>query len=614
MQKLTYHQFKDDKLIAVDIETKDPDLIKKGPSVYRGGGYIVGVSFANADISEYYPLRHPDTDDDTRVKNLKYIEEQLSSDNRKVFANGMYDLDWLENWEKIPVKGTIDDVQWAEPLLDEYRSSYSLNSLAEKYLEREKIPDGIAEYCVQQGWIKQGAKGAINHLWRVPYNVVRPYAEMDTRLTYDVFVKQLPILEQQNLTDLYSLETSLYPLLLNMRRVGVRLDSSNLMDTGMKLSDIAYDMGQELEKILGREVNVNSKHDMTDLFNAVKIPIRYHPPTEKMMMDGETRGNPRFDKETLGRIDHPVCKQVLELRHITTLLNMFIHPYTEQIVDNRLHGQFHPLRNDDYGTVSGRFSSSNPNLQQVSGRNEEEHVHGGSEILSGQVIRKLFLPEEGCDWLKVDWNQIEYRLIAHYAQGEGADTIRKRYRDNPETDYHAELMEMTGIESRKTIKTLNFGAAYGMGVATMAKKYGWNEREANAVYKMYHSKVPFVKETSKRVSLRAKKLGYIRTILDRRARLSNPNKAYVMFNRLIQGGAADLMKKAMSDAWKEGVFNVLIPHITVHDELDCSVPKTKEGKEAVQHLKYVMENCVELRVPVIADCEMGPNWGELEAI
>jgi DNA polymerase I-like protein with 3'-5' exonuclease and polymerase domains len=332
------------------------------------------------------------------------------------------------------------------------------------------------------------------------------------------------------------------------------------------------------------------------------------------LFNGKQRGNPRFDKKTLSRYDNPLATKILECRHIKTLLSLFIHPYPELMVDDRLHCQFNQLKSDNYGTVSGRFSSSNPNLQQVSAKKEEDIVESTSSILNGQVIRKLFLPEEGCKWIKYDWSQIEYRLIAHYAIGEGADLIRKRYTEDANTDYHDEMGKLTGIEDRKIVKTLNFGAAYGMGIEKMSETYGWNLEEAKAIYYMYHSRVPFVKETSNRVALKAKKMGFIKTILGRRAHLKSSSKAYVMFNRLIQGSAADLMKLAMVQGYKSGIFNTLYPHLTVHDEMDISEPEIKEGREASKEFKNIMENCVKLKVPIIAEMEIGENWGELEKV
>jgi DNA polymerase I-like protein with 3'-5' exonuclease and polymerase domains len=608
---LSYHDFCDDPLIAVDIETKDPFLREKGTGVYRKDGYIIGVSFSNGEISEYYPLRHPDTTPEEQAKNEEYIRRQLSKNNRKIFANGLYDLDWLVNGEGYKVSGPFEDIQVAEPLLNEYRKSYSLDALSELYLGEHKKFNKPGEYAKEHGWSVSPEGHATSHLWRMPYYVVKEYAEADTRLTWHVFDKQIKNLEDQLLTDIYSMEMELYPLLLQMKRVGVRIDEQKLCRTGIELSDLRHDLQNELNELSGFEINANSSRDIEKLFTKMGLPIAYKEPTENMILKGTFRGNPTFEKRILGRVDNHVAKKILEFRHINTLLTMFVQPYPDLLVDGRLHCQFNPLRSDEYGTVSGRFSSSQPNLQQVSGKDEEEYIHE-SEILNGLVVRKLFIPEEDCDWLKGDWSQIEYRLIAHYASGEGADTIRQRYKEDPNTDYHAEMSKMTGLEDRKTVKTLNFGAAYGMGWKKMASQYGWNPEEAQSVYEMYHKKVPFVKETSRRVSEKAKRIGFIRTVLNRRAHLVSSDKAYVMFNRLIQGSAADIMKKSMVDAHKAGVFNVLYPHLVVHDEWDCSMPRTKEGREAGLELKRIMETCVPLRVPVIADFEMGKNWGELE--
>lgn len=609
---LTYHDYRNDQIIAVDIETKDPLLREKGNGVYRQDGHILGVSMSNGEYSEYYPINHPDTEAEESVRNINYLRDQLAGTNRKVFANGLYDLDWLVNGAGFTVNGKFEDIQIAEPLLDEYRRSYSLENLVKDYLGMGKAYDGPVEYARSQGWINGSSNKATHLLWSMPQSVVSEYASMDALETYKIFKLQEERLREQNLEEVYALEMSLYPLLLQMRKVGVRIDEQRLYKTGMELADLRSDLQDELDSIAGRELNVNSNRDLETLFLKKDLPVVYGEPTTNMINKGNFKGNPSFEKRVLQRVDHPIAQKILELRHITTLMNMFIIPYPDLLVDGRLHCQFNQLRSDEYGTVSGRFSSSNPNLQQVSAKDESDYIHADSEILNGQIVRKLFIPEDGCDWLKMDWSQIEYRLIAHYASGEGSDVIRERYNESPDTDYHAEMGQMAGIEDRKIVKTLNFGTSYGMGVDKMSSMYGWNLSEAKEIYKRYHEKVPFVKETSRKVANKAKKVGYIRTILHRRARLQDSNKAYVMFNRLIQGGAADLMKKAMSDAYEAGVFNWLVPHLTVHDEMDCSVPKTKVGKEAGNELKHIMENCIKLRVPIYAKMEIGSNWGELE--
>lgn len=605
---LTYHEYKKDEKIAVDIETKDPNLLDKGPGVYRKDGYIVGVSFANRNIAEYYPLKHPDTTGEEREKNLKYIAAQLIKPNSKIFANSLYDMDWLKNFQNLEINGIIEDIQIAEPLLDEYRHSYSLNSLSNDYLGASKNDEEMLDYCLRMGWEITKKTPPVHYLWKMDYAQVKKYAADDARFTYDIFEKQFQELKKQNLLKVYDIECRLIPLLLLMRKTGVRIDLERMKKTEEELLKEENKLQSELNRLADFELNVNSNNDLEKFFKRFGLPITYNELTAKMKKDGKKQGNPKFDKQTLSNSLSAIPKKILILRHIKTLQSLFIEPYKVFLVNDRIHGQFNPLRSDSSGTVTGRLSMSNPNLQQVSGKNEE---HDGNEFLSGAVIRKLFIPESGCRWLKIDWSQIEYRLIAHYALGEGSEDIRARYNDNPETDYHDELGKMTGISERKVVKTLNFGAAYGMGPPGMSKNYGWDLNEAKQVYAMYHSKVPFIKETSNRVGRKASRIGFVKTLLSRRERIPDSDKLYIMFNRLIQGAASDVMKKSMVDAYEKGLFNVLYPHITVHDELDCSMPNTPEGFEAGEELKYTMEHCFDLRVPILADVEIGDNWGGL---
>lgn len=615
MQALRYMNYKEKPRMAVDIETYDPQLQTKGNGVYRKDGYICGVAFSDGIHSEYYDINHYDTNPEDKEKNLRYIKDQLSGSNEKVGANFLYDQDWLENGYDIKVNGKIHDVQVAEPLIDEYRITYNLDSLGIKYLGTGKLKDPLKEWCEQQNLKLLKNDSPLKYLFKMPKDLINHYSPEDARLTFKVFEKQEEELKAQNLIDIYDLEIALMPLLLQMRKQGVRLRKNEMSTLGLELADISYDLQEELNNIARFEINPNSSPDLEKLFTKMRLPIVYKEPTELMKQNGREIGNPTFDKKILERVDSPIAKKILELRHIKTIISLFLVPYQDFLIEDRLHCNFNQLRSDNYGTVSGRFSSSTPNLQQVSGKKEEDALSShASAILSGQIVRKLFIPEENCYWLKLDWSQIEYRLIAHYAMGEGADEIRRRYIENPETDYHKELGELTGIDDRKVIKTLNFGSAYGMGPKSMSANYGWSLTEAYNVYDLYHSRVPFVRETSNRVATKAKRVGYIRTLLNRRARLKSRDKAYVMFNRLIQGGAADLMKKAMVDAYYAGIFNTLKPHLTVHDELDCSMPKTKEGLEAGQELKHVMETCIKLKVPIIADAEIGENWGELTEV
>jgi DNA polymerase I-like protein with 3'-5' exonuclease and polymerase domains len=285
--------------------------------------------------------------------------------------------------------------------------------------------------------------------------------------------------------------------------------------------------------------------------------------------------------------------------------------------NGRIHGQMHPLRGDSGGTVSGRFSYSTPNLQQVPAR----------DPVLGPLVRGLFLPEEEHRWGAFDYSQQEPRLTVHYASQlelPGADEAVQAYR-HEDADFHQIVADMAGI-SRKDAKVINLSLSYGMGKAKLINALGINELEADVLFNTYHSKVPFIKELTLACSRRAENVGYITTLLDRRCRFDlyeprnekdiplpyekayeeyggNIRRAftYRAFNRLIQGSAADMTKQAMVDLWNEGI----IPHIQVHDELDISVKNKEESRKIVE----IMETCVDLDVPSKVDAEIGDTWG-----
>jgi DNA polymerase I-like protein with 3'-5' exonuclease and polymerase domains len=275
-----------------------------------------------------------------------------------------------------------------------------------------------------------------------------------------------------------------------------------------------------------------------------------------------------------------------------------------------------------------------PNLQNIPSRDE----HWGPRI------RALFLPDEGCSWVRHDWSQIEYRFLAHVGVGANANEVQKLYRDDPTTDFHQMVLDMIGWgpEMRKPAKNINFGLVYGMGTKLLAANLGMSVEQAKSkIFDVYHSKVPFVRDTYDRAAMLASTRGYVKTVYGRRARfpLFEPSSGWSddvvalpedearakwggrirrafthkALNRVLQGSAADLMKIAMRDIWKSGVYDVLpVAHLTVHDELDHSCPPGEAANAAVAEVRHLMENAMKLRVPILAAEERGPSWGECE--
>ena len=596
--------------LCVDIEGKFPKLRTHGPGTHRGDSYITGVGVGIAkDCAFYLPTRHPDMEHDHELvaKNKKILTHLLKSPNAKLGANIAFDYECIMHEGYAIDMTTTHDVQYAEPLLDEYAYSYSLDALAKKHTNEVKRTDVLERYADSMGW-----KGkAVEHLWRMPSDVVEQYVLSDITLPLEIFEKQKRQLEAENLWGIYTLETQLIPTLLRMRRNGVRLDMDLLKKTSLTFADKKYDLEQELYAWLGGELNLASSAQLARRFDQLGIQYPRREPTKLMRAKGK-EGNPLLDSNSLKEISktHPEIAPLLKYRHYNTLESMFLLPYWDFNVDGRLYGTFHPLKSDDYGTVSGRFSASKPNLQQVSAIDEDDD-ESAAEELKGRVLRAMFIPEEGQRWAKLDLSQIEYRIMAHYAKGAAADKLRRDYNEDSSTDMHQVICDLTGFD-RRTAKRLNFGGAYGMGIETAANMFGWTMQEATDFMASYHNAAPYVKKLRNSVSTTAARRGSIYTLLGRKARTHSSRKLHSMFNRLIQGGASDVLKASMVEAEKSGVYDYLTLHMTVHDELDVSYHDDKAGNEALMELKRIMEDTTKINVPIICDCHTGINWAEAD--
>jgi len=632
------------KEIVIDVETKDLNLLTKGPGAARSDGHIVGLAVGVEGKQWYFPMRHECDDSYKNIKPevvLLWAQRELCRPNQpKIGANLIYDLEFLYK-EGVEVAGPFYDIQYAEPLLDEHALTYSLDSLANKYLNESKVDDELYEHLWRKFKGPKGRKQAGN-IWRAPISLVEPYAKGDVDLPLRIFEKQKIVLESEGLVDLFKLECRLLPLLLEMRLNGVRVDVDKSTSLSKEFAKSINTAQLELNAIARRPLNFNAAADIAK--TADELGIEY-PRTKKTKA-------PSFTASWLENHDHELMRKIFEIRKLEKIRGTFTDSYIlNNAVNGRIHCQFHPLKNDEYGTVSGRFSSSNPNLQNIPAR----------DPILAPLIRGLFIPEEGEDWYKFDWSQIEYRLMAHYALGKGSDNVRARFNKNPLTDYHqltAELIhEQTGLDiGRKATKNINFGLIYGMGKAALARGLGLSKQEAEELFNAYFDGAPFVKETTGQISRVAASRGYIRTILGRRARFPfwedakfrtdeekkiveaekgkdwfkytrDPAEArkkwrrvkrartHKSANSLFQGSAADLMKLAMVQVWESGVCDVVgAPLLTVHDEMDFSIPRTKAGREAAKEIKHIMETCYELKVPLIADVEIGPDWGNVDEV
>ena len=441
------------------------------------------------------------------------------------------------------------------------------------------------------------------------------YNQQDCVATYDLYLAQEKFMKP--VQHVYELECRLIPILLRMKKVGIRFDQKRA--------------GELIEKVAAKEQEVEKKlfdvYGITgEMINSPKqLGVRMNEMSIESPVKTKT-GNQSWAEGALVRIHHPVTPLIFEYKNYHAILSKFLlGSLSKSVVNGRIHCTFLPMLREEGGTVTGRFSCRDPNLQQIPARNK-----GHGEDFS-QDMRSLFLPEEGMMLAAMDYSQIEAVLLAHFAQGQQAEWFRDQMRAG--ADLHNIVMGMTGITYRPVVKTFNYGCIYGMGWQTaMEKNYVLFEKLASGegkdiesftkeIYYNYHKKFPVVKDTMAWAQDVARTYGYVDTMGGRRLHKPIPqydpvtgkinDYLYKMLNKLIQGTAADILKQALITADEAGIYDVLTLHLLVHDEQVNSVPFTKEGTEAAVELQHIMGNVYkeQLLVPIKAECELGPNWG-----
>jgi len=606
-------------MIAIDVETCDPELLTRGCGAHRDGCFIAGVAVGTeAGHREYYPIAHEPGGNLPRDQVLGWLREQLALPVPKVGAYLMYDLQFLSA-AGVEVTGPFYDVQNAEPLLNETRLSYSLDEIAKVYLDGQGKNDVELDDFLRRTFRRSKKSEIKNDIWRCPPSITGPYAKADVDLPLRIFARQKPALERQGLWDLFILESKLIPMLVAMRQRGVRVDLAKAQHMYDELTRQQAELQARLDAMAGRPVRVMAAKDLAPIFDAAGIKYALTPKTRA----------PSITADWLEEQDHEAAKLALEIRKLDKFRGTFLQGcILEQHSGGRIHANFNQLRGENGGAVSGRFSSSMPNLQFIPVRTD-----------TGKQIRSIFVPDEGQIWGKIDFSQIEFRLIVHDGVDRSMASAREvadEYAKNPDTDFHKVVAEMCGID-RTFAKTINFGLAYGEGVVKLARQLGLTIDGAEAVLDQYNRRVPFVRQLLRRFMDEADSAGLVRTILKRVRRfdkwevnirgqrfyhdhqVAHSRRAFVhaALNARIQGSAADVMKAAMVKLWEDGVVHVLgAPHLTVHDELDFSVPDSLEGKQAFNEACRIMETCVDdrvkLHVPMKVDPELGRSWGDAE--
>ena len=604
----------DAKRIAIDVETRDPNLKTNGPGWATGDGEVIGYAIAVENWSGYLPIRHQNGGNlDERIVN-KWLKKVFECPADKIMHNAQYDAGWIRRMG-FTLNGRIIDTMLVASLLDENRFSYSLNALAFDHLNKTKSEKGLVEAATSFG-IDPKAE-----MYKMPAMYVGPYAQADAELTLELWSYFSVQVGKEDLWSIVNMELDLLPCLVDMTWKGVRIDQDKVERTRNTLLKTEKAIHAEIKRLVGTDVEIWAATSLSKAFD--KVGITY-PKT--------ATGAPSFTKSFLTDHAHELPKLIVNARSLNKTSGTFINTIMKHCrSDGRIHSHINQVRSDDGGTVSGRISMNNPNLQQLPARDPQ----------IGPMIRSLFLPEEGEKWAAIDFSQQEPRILVHYAYVfgksrpiplEGVQEFVDGYRSDASMDFHTMVAEMANIP-RKQAKTINLGMMYGMGVNKLSDQMDISVDEAKALVKQYHSRVPFVKALMNGVINRLNdkaSAGSIRSILGRKCRfdLWEPDSfamhkalpyreavqthgettrlkrayTYKALNRLIQASAADMTKKAMVDLYKAGKT----PMIQIHDEMAMSVKSRTEAKEVAE----IMENAVPLEIPNKTDIEIGPNWGE----
>ena len=655
--------------VAVDLETYDPNLKTKGLGAIRGDGFVCGVAIATGKDTVYFPLSHSDTNLslDKKLKLWEVLDEKLFQNEKitKVFHNAMYDVCWIRAVTGKKMKGRIVDTMVAASVIDENRFRYSLDSLSKDFLKEKKGGYDLQEKTLV--WSKGTIKDPMSNMHKLPASIVKDYAKQDVNLTlklWKLFDQEFDkvlytkyeedekgnklknkdgnfiIVEEKTSRNIFELETKLFPCLVDMKFKGVKIDVEKARAFGKRLEKTRNNIIDYIARKTNIRIEIWAASSIKALLDHQNINDYTKTPKS---------GMPQLPKNYLSTHKNKYLRLIAKAREFDKAKNTFIEGLLGFVHNGRIHADINQIKGEDGGTVTGRFSMSNPNLQQIP-----------SKGYIGKKMRELFIPETGSEWYSFDYSQQEPRIVVHYAIKlgmAGTADLQKEF-DKEDADFHQIVADMANIP-RKQAKTINLGLFYGMGKIKLQKELSLDSKRAQTLFNTYHAKVPFVRQLSRDLSEFASNEGLLFTLGDRFCRFDkwetrdkewNPetnrftevklyptreeaidgykleqmqkyNKlidsenehfekhytrafTYKALNRLVQGSAADMTKKAMVMLYEKGI----IPHIQIHDELCVSI-KDKETRTMVQN---TMEQAIKLEINNKVDCEHGPNWGQIK--
>jgi DNA polymerase I-like protein with 3'-5' exonuclease and polymerase domains len=638
-------------IVAIDLETSDPNLKTKGLGAVRKDGFVTGIAIATKKQTFYFPLAHAMTDNLPVKETWDYLNEKLfkNKDIRKVFHNAIYDVCWIRSSTGEMPQGELLDTMIAASVIDETRMKYSLDAISKIYLNETKYKYDLTDKV--KAWSDGVIQDPMTNMEKLPYSLVKDYAEQDVNLTlklWNIFDKKLDEVlytkthddgrvEEKTCRKIFELETKLFPCLVDMKFKGVKIDVEKARAFGKRLEKTKNSIINYIERRTGIKIEMWAASSIKALLDHENIND----------YEVTKAGLPQLPKDYLSSHKNKYLRLIAKARNFDKTQNTFIEGLLEFVHEGRIHADINQIRSDQGGTVTGRFSMSNPNLQQIP-----------SKGFIGRKMRELFLPEDDCEWGSFDYSQQEPRIVVHYALAlgmPGTDTLLEEF-NKEDADFHQIVADMAQI-SRTMAKTINLGLFYGMGKIKLASELGLDRPKANKLFADYHAKVPFVKQLSIDLINFAEENKLLYTLEDRFCRFNkwetrdrkwnnsinryDPvdildkevaqkyytddrlNKGYVAdptyehftdfykpaftykaLNRLIQGSAADMTKKAMVNLYEQGI----LPQIQIHDELCLSI----KNEEQAMIVKETMENAITLEVKNKVNYKHGKNWGSIK--
>jgi DNA polymerase I-like protein with 3'-5' exonuclease and polymerase domains len=636
--------------VAIDLETYDPHLKTRGSGALRKDGFVCGIAIATGKQNLYFPIAHVD-DNLNKEKTWKELDKLIFQNEKltKVFHNAMYDVCWIRAVTGKKLKGRIVDTMIAASVIDENRLRYSLDALAKDYLDEAKYKYDLQQKTLE--WSGGLVKDPMANMHKLPASVVKEYAEQDVNLTlklWNIFNKKLDEVlavsvtgEKKTCRKIFELETKLFPCLVDMKFKGVKIDVDKAKRFGIHLRKRKQQIIDAIKTRTTIKVDIWAASSIKKLLENLKIKDYKTTPKSKM---------PQLPKDYLITHKNKCLRMIAKAREYDKAANTFVDGLLDYVYEGRIHADINQIRSDQGGTVTGRFSMSNPNLQQIPAKG-----------YMGKKMREMFLPEEGCTWGSFDYSQQEPRIVVHYALKQqlfGTENLEKEF-NKKDADFHQIVADMAKIE-RTQAKTINLGLFYGMGKLKLEKELGLDKENARKLFNKYHEEVPFVKALSHGLIQFCKEEKLLWTLYDRFCRFNRwettnkkwdpkanryeevtlykeqeakdkyvadlietygkdnleenymehfekhyqPAFTYKALNRLIQGSAADMTKKAMVDLYEKGI----LPHIQIHDELCISV-KNQEQSTLIINL---MKQAIPLKIKNKVNYKKGINWGNIE--